>query len=123
MTHDEIMKLDERELWKEIARFLDTEPGNIERFAATWENWPERALWICYQAEEKLLHEDEEDVDNTIWEDYGNNLDWFFHKENKRSFRGADKAHYHPKIRAQAILLTIEDTKGGNDGLGKATGT
>lgn len=94
---DEILKMDDRELYEELYNVLDPDEGpTIRRHneALHLADNKKDALWACYQAEEKL------------------------DSMGLKAKRGeilcelvADVSHAHPKLRAQAILMTI----GGED--------
>ena len=58
MTHDEIKKLDERELYEKIAEFVYRQHTLSSLSAVADDCWEDEgsALALCYQAEEKLIN-------------------------------------------------------------------
>ena len=107
MTHDEIMKMDEKELYERVFLFvLGDSQSNIENIHLN-ELSIKEALWLCYQAEEKI-----KEMGLDAVRAYGQNLctllDYVGYSDPPFIL-----AHAHPIPRAQAILMTIEDTKGG----------
>lgn len=107
MTREEILKMDERELYYQFFRWF--RPGNDE---ASWQwhadlmdNEPKEALWLCYQAEEKI-----KGMGKKEWMRYGVELVCLLieNVNDERTIDNEDVAHAHPRDRAKAILLTIE---------------
>ena len=114
MTKDEVMKLDERELFGKLLLFVYRDEDELKGFedeyfynmAETLLDQRHRLLEACYQAEEKIK-------EMGLTKKYGDSLSKII-----RILRPAispweffDLAHAHPKPRAQAILLTL--TEGG----------
>ena len=110
MTKDKILKMDDRGLYIAVMKFID--PNNWElpykSYPCTSSGPPLFAfLAVCYQAEEKLLG-----MPNHLkmMSRYEDNLDSLL-KEEQRTWdeHGFLLIHAHPRQRAQAVLLTIED--------------
>ena len=109
MTHDEIKKLDERELYRRVADFIGSEHP-LELFSDV--------LFVCHEAEEKLdSMRLKRERGKILWKLlYGEGCGI---RVDDQGFPIAMWSHIasltrvHPIQRAQAILLTLEDTKGG----------
>lgn len=124
MTHDEIKKLGERELYERVFLFvLGDSQANIQNIEIDPLRWSIKdALWLCYQAEEKLdSMGSKRERGKILWKLlYGEGCGV---RVDDQGFPIAMWSHIasltrvHPRQRAQAILMTIEDTKGGDHGV------
>ena len=112
MTHDEIKKLDERELYEKLVEFAvdyDT-PTPKEIVAWCWKDVTQ-FLGFCYRAEEKLFA-------LGLKKEWGNIISGIVLGD------ADDVIHAHPIQRAQAILMTTAKIpREGNDGKGNKTTT
>ena len=109
MTKEEIMQMDERELYESILWFLNPQNGpwggdDVRRYNDALEmiDRQDKALFLCREAEDKL-----EKLGDDIWKKYGEELE-----KQTRYHLGklpflSDIAHAHPRDRARAILMTI----------------
>ena len=118
MTHDEIKKLDERELYERVMEFVGHHKSFIPLCTNADGKWEiSKAIFLCYQAEEKLdsVVGLKRERGRILWKLlYGEGCGV---RVDDQGFPIAMWSHIasltrvHPKIRAQAILMTIEDTK------------
>ena len=112
MTREEIMAMDDVGLCLALSKWFEPElSGDTHRrFAATWAGWPERWLWTCYQAEEKLdsmgLKEERAYHLCALLPSRQDYINVTFKPINLEEI--GDLIKSHPKQRARAILMTLD---------------
>lgn len=112
MTREEIMGMDERELYEAIDKFVYPNikgPENIKGFVSSFDDIHGIPFWSflarCYQAEEKIREMG--GIKQKIYIAY---LSQFVYENNKSTdYEEFIFAHASPIDRARAILLTINE--------------
>ena len=108
MTKEEIMKMDDRELYRLVCEWMDDGLNSVPLPRTFAEK-----LACCYQAEEKLLEAGDKDKlwARNLWKiTFGENVNWDEVDGPLVSWWDiAIIAHKNPRDRARSILLTISD--------------